>query len=100
LAELAATLQVRRGEGSLHSQLKRAADSCLLNVAEGAARAGRDGAAHFIIARGSAAECAAALDRLGLTGAITQKARWRGRELVARAVAMLTRLGRGPVQRA
>jgi four helix bundle protein len=94
LSRFVRSLPVQRGEAALHSQLRRAADSVTLNIAEGAARAGQDGRAHFLIARGSAAECAAALDVLGLTGAIAQEQRWTGREHVARLVAMLTGLGR------
>jgi four helix bundle protein len=85
---------MQRGEGALHAQLRRAADSAALNVAEAVGRGGRDQQQHFLIARGSAGECAAALDILGLTGAISQEQRWKGRELVARVAAMLTRLAR------
>jgi four helix bundle protein len=92
LARFVRTLPVRRGEAPLHTQLRRAADSTALNVAEAVGRNARDQKQLFFVARGSAAECAAALDILGLTGAITQEARWRGREYVARLVAMLTRL--------
>lgn len=94
LARFVRTLPVRRGEAALYAQLKRAADSVGLNVAEAVGRAARDEQNHFLIARGSAGECAAAFDILGITGAITQAHRWHGRELVARLVAMLTVLGR------
>jgi four helix bundle protein len=94
LARFVRTLPVRRGEASLHAQLRRAADSVPLNIGEGVGRAAGDERHHFLIARGSAAECAAALDVLGLIGAISQEQRWKGREYVARLVAMLTRLGR------
>lgn len=94
LACFVRTLEVRRGEGSLLSQLRRAADSVGLNIAEASLRSGRDRQALFIVARGSAAECAAALDILGRTGAIDQAQRWRGREYVAQLIAMLTALGR------
>jgi hypothetical protein len=79
LARFVRALDVRRGEGPLLSQLRRA---------------GRDRQALFLVARGSAAECSAALDILGLTGAITQAQRWHGRERVAELLAMLTSLGR------
>jgi four helix bundle protein len=94
LARFVRTLPVRRGEAALYSQLRRAADSSALNVAEAVGRNLRDQQQHFFVARGSAAECAAALDILGAIDAITQEQRWHGRELVARAVAMLTRLAR------
>jgi four helix bundle protein len=94
LARFVRTLPVRRGEAALYAQLRRAADSVALNVAEAVGRAARDEQNHFLIARGSASECAAAFDILGTIGAISQEDRWRGRECVARLVAMLTRLGR------
>ena len=56
-----------RGESALADQLRRASDSVLLNLAEGAGRrAGRDKARYFVIARGSGTECAAILDILRL----------------------------------
>jgi four helix bundle protein len=94
LARFVRTLPRRAGEGPLYSQLTRAADSVVLNVAEAVGRAGRDQRHHFLVARGSAAESAAALDLLGLIGAITQEQRWRGREYAARAYAMLSGLAR------
>jgi four helix bundle protein len=94
LARFVRALDGRRGEGPLLSQLRRAADSVCLNIAEASFRAGRDRQALFLVARGSAAECSAALDILGLTGAITQAQRRHGRERVAELLAMLTSLGR------
>ena len=51
-----------RGEAAIGDQLKRAADSVLLNTCEAAGRrAGLDKARFFDIARGSATECGGAL---------------------------------------
>jgi four helix bundle protein len=52
-----------RGSGYLWDQLQRAALSIVLNIAEGAGRfSGKDKAAFYQRARGSATECAAVLD--------------------------------------
>ena len=57
-----------KGKGALRDQLSRAADSILLNIAEGCGQrvAGNSGRNFFRIALGSASECAAILDRLQL----------------------------------
>lgn len=55
-----------RGESSLRDQARRAADSAVLNIAEGCARTGRDRARHFRIACGSASEACAVLDLIQL----------------------------------
>ena len=61
-----------RGLASLREQLLRAADSVVLNLAEGAGRISRDDKARFYaIAQGSLIECAAVLDCLRNRGAIT-----------------------------
>ena len=55
--------KVPRGHAELKDQLRRAAISVPLNIAEGAGRVSKaDGARHYAIARGSAMECAAVLD--------------------------------------
>ena len=58
-----------RGEAALKDQAKRAADSVVLNLAEGCYREGKDRAFHFRVAMGSAAECSAVFDLLDLDGA-------------------------------
>ncbi len=56
------TVAVPRGRASLREQGCRAADSVVLNIAEGRARGGGAGKNHFRIALGSAAEMCAVLD--------------------------------------
>ena len=58
-----------RGEAALKDQAKRAADSVVLNLAEGCYREGKDRAFHFRVAMGSAAECSAVFDLVDLGGA-------------------------------
>ena len=55
-----------RGEAALKDQAKRAADSVVLNLAEGCYREGKDLAFHFRVAMGSAAECSAVFDLVDL----------------------------------
>ena len=89
----AARLLPRRGCASLRDQLQRASASCALNIAEGAGRFARAEKAHFyLIARGSAMECAAILDVSLSRGLLTAAARRHGRGLLARIVQMLPRL--------
>lgn len=65
--------QAPRGYGSLADQLRRAALSVPLNIAEGSGKTTRDGARFYTIARGSALECAATLDVLEALGAIPRR---------------------------
>ena len=89
------TAKVPRGYASLADQLRRAATSCPLNIAEGAGRSSdADAARHYGIARGSAMECAAVLDALKVLGAVEPARYERGMELLEREVAMLTKLCR------
>jgi four helix bundle protein len=83
----------RRGCASLRDQLERASSSVVLNVAEGCGRYARPEKAHFyLIARGSAMECAAVLDVALGRGLLTSAAHRKGRGLLVRVVQMLTRL--------
>ena len=86
---------IPRGHAALVDQLRRAASSVPLNIAEAAGRTGEaDAARHFAIARGSAMECAAALD-VGLLLKVVDGARHaRGCELLERVGGMLTKLCR------
>jgi len=53
--------QLATRDGALADQIRRAASSAALNVAEGSKRAGKDQAHHYRIAAGSAAEVRAAI---------------------------------------
>jgi four helix bundle protein len=90
-----ATEQIPRGNAALLDQLRRAAVSIPLNIAEAAGRTGQaDAARAYAIARGSAMECAAALDALSVLKIVDVTTRKRGDELLERVVAMLTKLCR------
>ena len=73
---------------NLRDQGMRAMDSVVLNMAEGCSRGGRAGQNHFRIARGSAAEMCAVLDRLALPDGEAQQEELRA------ISAMLTGLAR------
>ena len=88
LAEL-----VPKGYAPLGDQLRRAALSIQLNIAEGTGRFGRDQQRFYTIARGSALECAAIVDALEALGALPHLLA-RGRDHLERIVAMLTVLVR------
>jgi four helix bundle protein len=84
-----------RGNSALLDQLRRAASSIPLNIAEAAGRTGQaDAARAYAIARGSAMECAAALDALLVLKVTDAAVHRRGCELLERIVAMLTKLCR------
>ena len=94
---LAATVtqNVPKGFSSLSEQLRRAALSVPLNVAEAAGRVSdADAARHYAIARGSAMECAAILDALRAVTALDDARYTSALELLGRIVAMLTKLCR------
>jgi four helix bundle protein len=76
---------IPRGHGDLRDQLRRAAISVPLNIAEGSGRASEaDASRHFAIARGSAMECAAVLDVIRVLGMLQDQRHqqlsdcWRG----------------------
>ena len=81
-----------RGRGTLADQLRRAALSIPLNLAEGSGKFGPDSRRFYAIARGSALECAAILDVLGVLKVASSSDLARGRDLLDRIVAMLTAL--------
>ena len=68
----------QRGLASLRDQLMRAADSVVLNLAEGAGRMARDDKRRFYeIALGSAMESAAVLDLLRNRRILSPTEHWR-----------------------
>jgi four helix bundle protein len=84
-----------KGYGPLADQLRRAAVSVPLNIAEGAGRPTSADAARFYgIARGSAMECGAILDALGAVGCKDEDALRSALALVVRIVEMLTKMCR------
>ena len=84
-----------KGNATLADQLRRAASSIPLNIAEAAGRTGRaDMARAYAIARGSAMECAAALDALALLKVVDAQTKERGDELLKGIVEMLSRMCR------
>jgi four helix bundle protein len=74
----------------LIEQLDRASLSVLLNTAEGNGQ--RQGAKFFEDTRGSAFECVACLDASVAKGFVSIDRVRPGKEMLARVVAMLTRL--------
>ena len=86
VARWVAATDFPRGHASLKDQAVRAAQSVVMNIAEGRGRGGDAGRNHFRIALGSAAEACAALDLLGSAAASEQQQRLR------RVGAMLRRL--------
>ena len=91
----AVSSEIPRGHSALLDQLRRAASSIPLNIAEGAGRTGKaDAARSYAIARGSAMECAAVMDALLVLKAAEPSTHQRGLELLSAIVAMLTKLCR------
>jgi four helix bundle protein len=84
-----------RGDAEIRDQLKRAAMSVVLNIAEGTGKtAVADRARYYAAARGSALECGALLDVCLLAGrAGTEQVR-EGKALLVRIVSMLTKMCR------
>ena len=86
---VAATLP--RGRGYLADQLRRAASSISVNIAEGAGEFASDEKARFYrIARRSATESAAILDACRALSLTTDSSSEAGRAVLLRIVAMLT----------
>lgn len=94
LVELAGARPISRGTAGVVDQLRRAAASIALNIAEACGKEGADRQRFFAIARGSALECAAALRVLAALRAISATQHQLGRNLCERLYAMLTRLCR------
>ena len=86
-----------RGLSDLRNQLLRAADSVVLNLAEGAGRTMRDDKRRFYaIAQGSLIECAAVLDCLRNRNAIAPQIHANCRALAIRLYRLLSSLAGPP----
>ena len=84
---------LRSRDPGLHRQIRAAASSISLNLAEGSRRQGRDRRHHYRIAAGSAAETAAALRVAEAWGDLPEVAVREPLEIVDRLLATLWRLG-------
>ncbi len=83
---------VQRFDGNLASQLRRAATSVPLNLAEGLRRRGRDRAHLLTVAQGSAAEVQAILDVCIAMEALEAQQAVELEQTIDRVCAMLHRL--------
>jgi four helix bundle protein len=84
-----------RGEGDLRDQLKRAAVSIPLNIAESCGKMSTPDRSRFLlIARGSALECGAVLDVAVALGILDTTSIPAAKSLLTRIVAMLTKMSR------
>ncbi|HSO32871.1 MAG TPA: four helix bundle protein [Labilithrix sp.] len=84
-----------RGESELRQQLKTAAMSVPVDIAEGTGKPSPADRAHaHAIARGSAMECGALVDVCAIAGYITPADARQGKELMVRTVAMLSKMCR------
>ena len=89
------TQQLPRGNGALSDQLRRAALSIPLNIAEAQGRSSPGEAARaYAIARGSAMECAAIIDAARVLNAVSAHDATKGQALLVRVVSMLSKLCR------
>ena len=84
-----------RHDRDLASQLRRAAASVVLNIAEGSGRWGKDRIQHYRIAAGSAAEAKSALELARVWGFVGASMIQAPTALVVRVQAMLWRLTQG-----
>jgi four helix bundle protein len=86
---------VPRGHSELADQLKRAAMSIPLNIAEGAGKpSDKDRSRFHAIARASAMECGAILDMMRLQALAEPTTLTEAKSLLVRLVAMLSRMCR------
>lgn len=84
-----------RGRAYLADQLQRAGASIPLNIAEGAGEySSKEKIRFYRMAKRSATECAAILDIFQRLQIITEPYDWKGRELLTRIVAMLTKMAK------
>ena len=86
-----------RGRAYLADQLLRAGTSVPLNIAEGAGEYSSNEKIRFYrMARRSATECASIIDVCYRLKLVDEMRYSKGRELLIRIVAMLTKMARGP----
>ncbi|MBN1443631.1 MAG: four helix bundle protein [Planctomycetes bacterium] len=90
LRPAAAALRLR--DANLHDQIRRAATSIALNLAEASGRCGKDRRHHFCIAAGSAEEVRAALRVASAWGELSEDSIATPLRLVDRLVGMLWKL--------
>lgn len=84
-----------KGHRNAKDQLLRASQAIPLNIAEGNGKAtDGDRRRYFEIARGSAMECGAIQDVLEVCSAMSAEENAKGKAVLDRIVAMLTKLGR------
>lgn len=86
----AALLPTLAPHKELADQLRRAAPSIPLNIAEGSGRRGKDRLYHYTVARGSAMECAALMDVALAMGLLPAGETQKGKELLDRVIEMLS----------
>ena len=87
--------QLPRGHAALSDQLRRAAMSVPLNIAEGAGKVTQNERAHFHrIARGSAMECGAIIDVVRLMDVVPEEQLVDAKSLLVRIVSMLSKMCR------
>ena len=84
--------RIRRLDGNLFSQIRRAASSVALNIGEGNRRQGRDRRHHWNIAAGSAEEVRVALRTACSWGDLDEDSIAPSMELLDRVCAILWRL--------
>ena len=85
--------QLPRGKAYLADQLQRASSSISLNIAEGAGEfAGNEKCRFYRMAKRSATECAGVLDLCSRLKLVEETQHLKGRELLLRIVAMLTKM--------
>ena len=84
-----------KGNSTLSDQLKRASLSIVLNIAEACGKTSpKDNSRFFLIARGSAMECGAALDACRVLDLTEDELLVQGKKLIVRIVSMLTKMSR------
>jgi four helix bundle protein len=90
--------QLPRGKAYLADQLQRAGTSVPLNIAEGAGEHSANEKARFYrMAKRSATECASIFDVCTRLRIVDEAQYMRGRELLLRITAMLTKMARAGV---